>query len=405
MTDTQPPFLSYGRHQIDDDDVAAVVDVLRSGWLTTGPKVEEFERAFAVRVGARFAVACSSGTAGLHLACLAAGIGDGDAVIVPALTFLATANAPRLAGADVVFADVDPETALMTPVHLEEALSRAGPAAKAVIPVHYGGQCADPAELRARARDHDLVVIEDACHALGADYDAGGEAEVPVGACRHGDMTVFSAHPVKAIAMGEGGVVTTNDPDLRDRLILLRNHGINKAPDRFRNRDLAFGADGAPNPWYTEMTELGLNYRASDIGCALGLSQLGKLDRFIERRRLLAARYDGLLAPLAPAVVPAARVPGCRSAFHLYPVLIDFERVGIDRAQVMTRLKAAGIGTQVHYVPVHRQPYYADRTGALSLPGADAYYRRTLTLPLFPALADGDIDRVVGALTAALRGA
>ena len=397
--------LPYGRHQIDEEDVAAVVDVLRGGWLTTGPKVAEFECAFASRIDARFAVSCSSGTAGLHLACLAAGFGDGDAVIVPAPTFLSTANAPRPVGAEVAFADVDPDSALMTPALMETALTQAGTCAKAVIPVHYGGQCADPAAMSALACDRDLVVIEDACHALGANYDAGGETDVPVGACRHSDMTVFSSHPVKAIAMGEGGVVTTNGSALHERLTALRNHGMKKDPDGFRNNGLAVGPDGAPNPWYYEMPELGLNYRASDISCALGLSQLGKLDRFIERRRLLASRYDELLAPLGPAVVPVPRVAGCRSAFHLYPVLIDFDQVGVSRANLMERLQGAGIGTQVHYVPVHRQPYYVDRYGELSLPGADEYYRRTLPLPLFPAMADSDVERLVAALTDVLTGA
>ncbi len=402
MTQTEPPFLPYGRHDIDEDDVAAVVEVLRGGWLTTGPKVEQFERKLADRVGARFAVSCSSGTAGLHLACLAAGMGEGDTVIVPALTFLATANAPHLTGAEVAFADTDPDTALMTGAHFREALERAEADAKAVLPVHYAGQCADLAEIKNIADENDLMVVEDACHALGADYDADGETGIPVGACRHSHMSVFSFHPVKAVAMGEGGAVTTNDPELYERLIRFRNHGMVKNPQAFRERALAFASDGSPNPWYYEMPEVGLNYRASDINCALALSQLGKLDRFIARRRQLSERYDQLLAPLAPLVAPLSRATGCRSAFHLYPVLIDFARAGRDRANVMERLTNAGIGTQVHYLPVHLQPYYADRYGELSLAGAETFYRQTLSLPLFPAMADKDVDRVVAALVDAL---
>jgi len=402
LTETQPPFLPYGRHQVDDDDVAAVTEVLLSGWLTTGPKVEEFERAFADRVGAQFAVSCSSGTAGLHLASLAAGLGEGDRVVVPALTFLATANAPRIAGAEIIFADVDPETALMGPAQIEDAMQRAGKTAKAVFPVHYAGQCIAPDVVFALARNRGLTVIEDACHALGTDYDADGETNIPVGACRHSHMTVFSSHPVKAIAMGEGGIVTTNDPELHGRLVRFRNHGMVKTPEEFQNTDLAFGADGTPNPWYYEMAAPGLNYRASDINCALGLSQLGKLDRFIESRRALAARYDQQIAALAPHVRPLGRAPSCRSAFHLYPVLMDFEQIGIERAQVMERLANASIGTQVHYLPVHLQPYYAQRTGGLSLPGAEAYYRDTLSLPLFPGMSEGDVDRVLGALKSAI---
>ena len=399
MSETGLPFLAYGRQCIEDDNVAAVASVLREDRITTGPKVGAFEEAFAARVAARHAVACSSGTAGLHLAALALGLGEGDRVVVPSLTFLATANAVRYAGAEVAFADVDENTGLLNEAGLNGAL---GGGAKAVFPVHMNGQCVDMEMVERRANEHGMAVVEDACHAIGARCLAADGDPVPVGACRHGHMAVFSLHPVKAIAMGEGGVVTTGDRRLHERLVRLRNHGIDREPKRLQHRELAFGAEGSANPWYYEMDELGLNYRASDIHCALGLSQLAKLDRFLARRRELAERYDRSLAPLAPHVRPVPRVAGCESGWHLYVVLIDFDAVGVDRAALMRRLGERGVGTQVHYTPVHQQPYYRRRYGRLDLPGADRYYARCLSLPLFPAMTDGDVDRVVGALTEAL---
>lgn len=393
------PFLPYGRHLIDDDDIAAVNKVLTSEFLTTGPVVEDFERAFAARVDARYAVACSSGTAALHLAALALGLGEGDAVVVPTVTFLATANAVRYVGAEVVFADVDAESGLMTADTLADALESA-PNAKAVFPVHLGGQTAPMEAITAIAADRGLRVVEDACHAVGASYDtADGPARV--GSCRHAAMAAFSFHPVKTIAMGEGGAVTTNDGALHKRLAALRNHGV--STDDFENREMASDGNGGTNPWYYEMTEPGFNYRASAIHCALGLSQLAKLDAYVARRRALAERYDALLAPLAPVVRPVSRVPGVSPAWHLYATLIDFDGAGIPRARLMERLRAQGIGTQVHYIPVHEQPYYRRRYGRRELPGAAAYYARALSLPLFPAMTDDDVGRVVAALEAALK--
>ncbi len=394
MTDR---FLPYGRQVIDDDDVAAVAAVLRGDCLTTGPTVEAFEKAFAARVGARFAVACSSGTAGLHLAMLALGLGDGSRAIVPSMTFLATANAARYVGAEIVFADVDGETGLLGAAELEAALARESGGVCAVVPVHLTGRTVDmPALARIAARDG-FVIVEDACHALGTTYQDGGET-ISVGSCRHSAAAVFSFHPVKTIAMGEGGAVTTNDPGLYERLTRFRNHGMTRVPADFRNTDLAFGSGGEPNPWYYEMPEVGFNYRASDIHCALALSQLGKLDRFVERRRTLAERYDQLLKPVAPIILPPKRSPACTAALHLYSVQIDFPALGLPRETVMRHLKDAGIGTQVHYIPVHTQPYYRERSGELQLPGAMAYYRATLSLPLFASMDDSDVRRVVGAL-------
>lgn len=401
------PFLPYGHQFIDDDDVAAVSAALRSDHLTTGPAVEAFEAAFAVRVDAPFAVVCSSGTAGLHLAALALGLKEGEAVVVPTITFLATANAARYVGAEVIFADVDPANGLMTAETLAVALEHAGGLnARAVIPVHLGGQTAPMAEIAAIARRRGLAVIEDACHAVGTTYGADTGVAVAVGGCRHSDMAVFSLHPVKTVTMGEGGVVTTTDATTANRLRRLRSHGMTNQRTDLVNDHLAFDASGAVNPWYYEMSDIGFNYRATDIQCALGLSQLGKLERFIGRRRALAERYDRLLAPLAPVVRPTRRVPGVTAAWHLYGVLIDFAAAGVTRSAVMTRLRDAGIGSQVHYIPVHEQPYYRRRYGRRRLPGAEAYYARALSLPLFPAMADGDVDRVVEALTRTLaRGA
>jgi UDP-4-amino-4,6-dideoxy-N-acetyl-beta-L-altrosamine transaminase len=395
-------FLPYGRHDIDEDDIAAVAAVLRGDWLTGGPAVEAFEAALAARVRAKHAVVCGSATAGLHLAMMALGLRDGERAIVPSVTFLATANAARYVGAEVVFADVDPGTALLTPATLEAAVARAEGKAKVVLPVHFGGRTVDLAGIAAVAERHGLAVVEDAAHAVGVSYAPGNQPRTPIGDCRYSRMAVFSFHPVKTIAMGEGGAITTNDPALRERLARFRSHGMTRDPAALQNRDLAFDSDGTPNPWYYEMDEPGYHYRATDIHCALGLSQLKKLDRFAERRRALLERYRRLLAPLSPVVRLAPTPTNCEPAWHLCSVLIDFAAAGRTRAQVMAALRERAIGSQVHYIPVHLQPYYRRRYGELSLPGAEAYYARCLSLPLFPGMADGDVDRVVEALTAAL---
>lgn len=389
-----PSFLPYGKQLIEEDDIAAVVAVLRSDSLTGGPLVGAFEQAFAERVGARYAVACSNGTAALHLASVALRLGVGDRVIVPALTFLATANGPHYTGAEVVFADVDPDTGLMTEGTLAEALQRAGGPVSAVFPVHLNGACVDMPKLFALARHQGLAVVEDACHAVGASY-AGG---VPTGGCRHSDMAIFSLHPVKTITMGEGGVITTNDEALYEKLLRMRNHGMVREPNNFMQSDEVFDTSGRTNPWYYEMAEPGFNYRASEIQCALGLSQLRKLDRFLARRRELADAYDKAFEPMASVVQPNPRVAECESGWHLYVVRIDFERVGISRAALMTRLREAGIGTQVHYLPLHRQPYWKKLNSGLQLRGADTYYATCLSLPLFPAMTDDDVLRVASSV-------
>ena len=393
---TPPPrrFLPYGRQQIGNDDVAAVTEVLRGDCLTTGPKVTAFEQAIAGATDASHGVACSSGTAALHLAAMALNLGPRDKVVVPALTFLATANVVRLTGAEVVFADVDAATGLMGAQELSAALERDGSGKiKAVFSVHYAGQCAAPDELAAAAGG--LPVVADSCHALGTSYGSDGR----VGDCRHAVMETFSFHPVKTIAAGEGGAVTTNDGDMAERLRRLRNHGMTRDPDSFVRDELARDGKGEANPWHYEMAESGLNYRLSDIHCALGLSQLAKLEAFCAARRNLAACYDEKLAPLAPLVRPLGRVADCDPAWHLYVTRMDFEALGLERAAVMARLTEAGIGTQVHYLPLHMQPYYRDRYGEMSLPGAEAFYEQALSLPLFPDMKEEEVDCVVEMLS------
>jgi UDP-4-amino-4,6-dideoxy-N-acetyl-beta-L-altrosamine transaminase len=394
-----PDFLPYGRQVIDDDDIAAVTAVLRGDWLTTGPTVEAFETAFAEQVGSKHAVSCSSGTAGLHLLALAGGLGPGDVVVVPTVTFLATANAARYVGADVVFADVDPETGLMGVSHYLEAVERApSGSVKAVFPVHLNGHTVDMPALRAVTGG--LFVAEDACHALGARHLASTGRMVPVGSCAASDVAMFSTHPVKAIATGEGGVLVTNDDELAKRMRRFRNHGLVREPSEFLNQVMAFedGQAGAA-PWYYEMHEPGFNYRLNDLQCALGISQLRRLSNFVKKRGLLRDRYAALLGALGPHVGPIQVAYGCEPAWHLSVAMIDFVALGTTRTVVMNRLREKGIGTQVHYIPVHEQPYYRQRYETPSLPGAERYYERCLSLPLFPSMEERDVKRVVEALS------
>lgn len=387
------PFIGYGRQAIDRSDIEAVVEVLGSAFLTQGPAVERFEDALAEYCSVRHAIAVSNGTAALHIACLAADMRAGDIGLTAAITFAASANCMRYAGADPSFVDIDPGTLGMDPSALERMLVSA-PEAKIVIPVHMSGLAHASAEIRAIAGSR--LVIEDAAHSLGGAYVCGK----PVGSCAYSDMTTLSFHPVKSITTGEGGAVLTNDPVLARRLRLLRSHGIERDADRFVGRD-ACEADGTLKPWLHELQDLGFNYRMTDIQAALGLSQLGKIDKFIARRRQIAARYDQAFSN-----IPALRIPQSgiadrrRSAHHLYVVLIDFAALNTTRTAIMGRLRSEGVGSQVHYIPVYRHPYYADRGGAKAseYPNAETYYRACLSLPLYPSLTDEDVERVIGAV-------
>ena len=382
--------LPYGRQLIEDDDVEAVVAALRSDFLAHGPMATKFEAAFAEMAGAKEGVVCASGTAALHLALAGLDVGPGDLCVVPAITFLSTATAALLCGAEVAFADVDPVSGLMTPETLAAAM--AGRTVKAVLPVHLGGRIADMAGLSLVARAAGAAIVEDACHAVGG-VDAYGH---PVGACISSDAACYSFHPVKTLAAGEGGMNTLNDPERAARLRRLRNHGVTHDPTLMSERD-SLDTDGVRKPWIYEQVELGFNYRTDEMSAALGLSQLGKLGRFVARRTALADLYDAALAPLALAIHPVPRGEG-KPALHLYQVLVDFEALGVPREAVMRRLSAAGIATQVHYIPLYRQPYFKARYGEMRLAGAEAFYARVLALPLYPAMTDADVARVVEAL-------
>lgn len=384
--------IPYGKHHIDEEDIQAVVDVLRSGILTQGPAIEAFEQAIAGYVGAQYAVAVSSGTAALHLAALAAGVGSGTSLITSPITFVASANAGLYVGGRVVFADIDPDTINMSPLALREAIVR-NPDARAVIPVHFAGLPCDMPAIKSLADQAGAVVIEDAAHALGALYPDGRR----VGSCAYSLMTIFSFHPVKAIAAGEGGMITTNDEPTYRKLLRLRSHGINKLNDPFQLPEQA-ETDGVRDPWYYEMQELGFHYRISDMQCGLALSQLKKLDRFIARRLALVKRYDEAFAGMRNCR-PAQAVGRERSGHHLYVLQIDFDSIGLNRGKLMQELKSRGIGSQVHYIPVPAHPHYR-RLGFRpeDYPNAQKYYQKTLSIPLFYDLTDDQQEQVISSI-------
>ncbi len=397
---TDPKFLPYGRQDITEDDIRAVVSVLRSEWLTQGDTGPAFERALAARVCAGHAVACANGTAALHLSLLALGVGADDVVVTSANSFLASANCARYVGAEVRFADIDPETGNVSVPSLGRLLTEdRAHRIKAVIPVHFAGQPADLPHIYMMAKDHGARVVSDACHAIGAEYRAG-DAIHRIGDGLHSDLTVFSFHPVKHVAMGEGGAVTTNDGELAARLRLYRNHGMQK--DDLQLDDLALAGDGRVNPWYYEMHRLGYNYRLTDIQAALGLSQLKRLDWSLQRRSEIACLYDDLIQRHFPdgSVRPLQLRRGRTHAYHLFVVAVDFARFGVDRATLMNSLRSRRIGTQVHYIPLPYQPYYRSLYGLRreNYPGAAAYYARCLSLPMYPTLTEADVERVIDAL-------
>ena len=381
--------IPYGKHHIDEDDIQAVIDILRSSLLTQGPAVEAFEKALAEYVGVKYAVAVSSGTAALHLAALAAGVGPGTSVVTSPITFVASANASRYCGGDVLFADIDPETVNMSSDALREVLLK-NSNVKAIIPVHFAGLPCDMIAIKSLADEAGAVVIEDAAHALGATYPNGKR----VGCCENSLMTIFSFHPVKAIAAGEGGIITTNDEATYRKLIRYRSHGINKLDDPLLVEAEAF-TDGEQNPWYYEMQELGFHYRITDIQCALALSQFKKLNSFINRRYDLVKNYDLVFSKMKRCC-PAQTTGRNQSGHHLYLLRIDFKQIALTRGQVMRKLREYGVGSQVHYIPVPSQPYYRQLGfRPEDYPEAQMYYEQALSVPLFFDLSEDQQNQVI----------
>ena len=384
--------IPYARQSISQDDIDGVVAALRSDWLTQGPRIEQFEQAMAAYCGARHAVAVSSGTAALHLACLALGLGPGDLLWTAANTFAASANCARYCGAEVDFVDIDARTYNLSVPALEAKLARAqraGRLPKVVVPVHFGGQSCDMQAIGTLASAYGFRVVEDASHAVGAEYRAAR-----VGACAYADLAVFSFHPVKLMTTGEGGMLTTNDAELARRLRLLRSHGITRDP-----AEMEADSEG---PWYYEQVALGYNYRMTDLQAALGSTQLARLEDFLARRRELARRYDAALQGL-PLATPPEESYG-RSAWHLYAIQLELEALGVSRREVLERMRAAGVLVNVHYIPVHLHPYYRAlgfRRG--DFPASERYYERALSLPLYFDLSDADHERVCAALRRSLQ--
>jgi UDP-4-amino-4,6-dideoxy-N-acetyl-beta-L-altrosamine transaminase len=383
--------IPYGRQSISAQDIDAVVEVLRSDWLTQGPTIERFEQAMAATCQARHAVAVSNATAALHIACLALDLGPGDWLWTSPNTFVASANCGLYCGAQVDFVDIDPLTLNLSVPALAAKLAQAqsrGRLPKIVVPVAFAGQSCDMAGIRALAEQYGFRIIEDASHAVGASYRGR-----PVGCGDFADITVFSFHPVKIITTGEGGLLTTQDDQLAERLRRLRSHGI--------TRDPALMTQASDGPWYYQQLELGYNYRITDIQAALGLSQLTRLHAFVTRRRALAARYAELLADL-PLTLPSAQ-QDAESAWHLYPVRVQLDALHSDQAQIFSALRAAGIGVNLHYIPVHLQPFYRQLGFADGdFPEAERYYRQAISLPLYPDMTDEQQEQVVQALISVL---
>jgi UDP-4-amino-4,6-dideoxy-N-acetyl-beta-L-altrosamine transaminase len=376
--------IPYGRQDIDDSDIAAVVEVLRSDWLTQGPAVDRFESAVAAFCGARYAVATCNATAALHLAYRALDLGPGDLLWTSPNTFVATANAAVFCGAQVDFVDIDPGTYNLCAGALEEKLRLAatlGQLPKIVVPVHFAGQPCDMDRISELGREYGFRIVEDASHAIGARYDG-----TRVGGGRSSDITVFSFHPVKIMTTGEGGMAVTNDAALDARLRLLRSHGTTRNPAEMQG--------ASEGPWYYQQVDLGYNYRLTDIQAALGTSQLLRIEAFLHRRAALAERYDEALRSL-PLAVPS-RHPKAASSWHLYVVQLQLERLRRSRREIVEELRRRQVFAHVHYIPVHTQPYYAaNRSVPLRLPVAEAYYEQAVSLPMFSRLGDSEQQEVV----------
>ncbi|MBD2546517.1 UDP-4-amino-4,6-dideoxy-N-acetyl-beta-L-altrosamine transaminase [Planktothricoides sp. FACHB-1370] len=380
-------FIPYGRQDVNQQDIDAVISVLRGDWITQGPTIERFEQAVAAYCGVNYAVAVSSATAALHLACLALGLGAGDILWTSPNTFVASANCGLYCGADVDFVDIDPQTYNLSVTALEQKLSQAereGKLPKVVVPVHLAGQSCQMDKIAALSEKYGFTVLEDASHAIGAKYQGS-----PVGNCQFSDMAVFSFHPVKIITTGEGGMVVTNRQDLYQKLIRLRTHGITRNPDLMQGESHGL--------WYYQQLELGFNYRMTDIQAALGASQMQRLDEFVSRRRFLAARYNELLQDF-PLVLPWQH-PDTESSWHLYIIRLKLDKIAKTHSQVFEELRQAGIGVNLHYIPVHTQPYYQKLGFAWGdFPEAEAYYQEAISLPLYYGLSEENQNRVVAVL-------
>ncbi|WP_242050032.1 UDP-4-amino-4,6-dideoxy-N-acetyl-beta-L-altrosamine transaminase [Planktothricoides raciborskii] len=387
MSDLMSDFIPYGRQDVNQQDIDAVISVLRGDWITQGPTIERFEQAVAAYCGVNYAVAVSSATAALHLACLALGLGAGDILWTSPNTFVASANCGLYCGADVDFVDIDPQTYNLSVTALEQKLSQAereGKLPKVVVPVHLAGQSCQMDKIAALSEKYGFTVLEDASHAIGAKYQGS-----PVGNCQFSDMAVFSFHPVKIITTGEGGMVVTNRQDLYQKLIRLRTHGITRNPDLMQGESHGL--------WYYQQLELGFNYRMTDIQAALGASQMQRLDEFVSRRRFLAARYNELLQDF-PLVLPWQH-PDTESSWHLYIIRLKLDKIAKTHSQVFEELRQAGIGVNLHYIPVHTQPYYQKLGFAWGdFPEAEAYYQEAISLPLYYGLSEENQNRVVAVL-------
>ncbi|GAA0434783.1 UDP-4-amino-4,6-dideoxy-N-acetyl-beta-L-altrosami ne transaminase [Lentibacillus halophilus] len=380
--DNQPirdEFLPYGRQSLDEDDIHAVVDVLNSNYLTTGPAVSEFENAVSSYVESKYAVSFSNGTAALHASSYAAGIGQGDEVITTPMTFVASANCVLYQGGTPVFADIDSETYNIDPKKIEELITDN---TKAIIPVDYTGQPAPLDEIKRIAQKYNLIVIEDAAHALGATYNGNKIGSIS-------DMTMFSLHPVKHITSGEGGIITTNNEEYYHKLLEFRTHGITKDPKDLNKQD---------GPWYYEMQSLGYNYRMTDIQAALGASQLNKIDSFVEKRKEYVSMYNKAFNDIGEIETPYQDSKGS-SSWHLYVIRLNLEELTVDRKQIFEALLKENIGVNVHYIPVHLQPYYQQLGYKRGLcPIAELLYEEIITLPLFPAMTEKDVNDVIKAV-------
>ena len=383
--------IPYGHQDVRQSDIDAVIEVLQSDFLTTGPAVTRFEELVATGVRARYAVAMSSATGALHVACMALGLAPGDRLWTVPNTFVASANCGRYCGAEIDFVDIDPHTWNLSVPALQERLlvaRRTGVLPKVLVPVHFAGQPTEQEAIYELSREFGFRVLEDASHAIGASRN--GE---PVGSCRYSDITVFSFHPVKIITTAEGGMAVTNDDELAARLATLRSHGITRNPTHFREN---FGSAGEVPAWYYEQQALGYNYRLTDLQAALGASQFGRLDEYVDRRNMLAERYSQELAG-ASLQLPTV-TPGNRSAFHLYVVRVGSASSG-RRREIFDALRNRGIGVNLHYMPVHLQPYYRDLGFAPGqFPEAEAYGRTAITLPLYPRMSDDQQDHVIASL-------